>query len=125
MLNAWLLVALGGALGATARYGVNQLVIAIFDKPLVWATLFVNVVGCFIMGMAYVWLQQKTELQDSLRPLLMVGFLGALTTWSTFSMETVLMLQNDEWPRALVYTLLTVTCCFIAFWLGLSARPLN
>ena len=122
MLSAWLLVALGGALGATARYGVNQLIVALFDKPLIWATLLVNVVGCFLMGMAYVWLQQKTELQDSLRPLLMVGFLGALTTWSTFSMETVLMLQSDEWLRAMVYTLLTFVCCFIAFWFGLLAR---
>ena len=120
MLNTWLLVALGGALGATARYGVNQLVVAIFDKPLIWATLFVNVVGCFIMGLAYVWLQHKTELQENLKPLLMVGFLGALTTWSTFSMETVLMLQNNQWAPALGYTLITCVCCFSAFYLGIK-----
>ncbi|WP_154223469.1 fluoride efflux transporter CrcB [Marinicella rhabdoformis] len=122
MLNAYVLVALGGALGATARYGVNQIVVAIFDKPLVWATLLVNVVGCFFMGLVYSWLQSRPDISATLKPLLMVGFLGALTTWSAFSMETVLLIQNDEWLRALAYTLLTCIFCFTAFWLGLCLK---
>lgn len=120
MLNAWLLVALGGALGALARFGVNQMVMAVLDKPLVWATLMVNVVGCFAMGLAYTWLQSRPELNATVKPLLMVGFLGALTTWSTFSMETVLMLQNNQWLPALVYTLLTCLLCFTAFYLAIK-----
>lgn len=120
MVNPWLLVAIGGALGAMGRYGVNRLVMNVLEKPWTWATLIVNVLGCLLMGMAYAWLQNRPDLDATVKLLLMVGFLGALTTWSTFSMEAVLMIQSNQWLAALGYTLLTCLLCFVAFWLGVK-----
>ncbi len=118
---ALLAVALGGAFGASMRYGVNQLVSQVLNFPLFGATLLVNVVGCFLMGKAFNYFEQHAELSEPLRLFITVGFLGALTTWSTFSMETVVMIQNDEIIKAAIYTVLTTVCCFLAFWLGVKS----
>lgn len=120
MMNL-LAVALGGAVGASMRYGLNQLVSQALGWPMFWATLLVNVIGCFLMGKALTYFQGHTELSESVRLLVSVGFLGALTTWSTFSMETVLMVQNDEITKAVMYTVITTFCCFLAFWLGVKS----
>ena len=117
-MNAVLAVALGGALGATLRYGVNQAVVVWLNWPLFWATLAVNVVGCFLMGLAFQYINQQAQISEAMRLFITVGFLGALTTWSTFSMETVQMIQNDQATKAVLYTLTTTICCFGAFWLG-------
>ena len=116
-----LAVALGGALGASIRFGVNQLVVNVFNAPLFWGTLVVNVIGCYLMGLAYHYLQTHASISEPLRLFVTVGLLGALTTWSTFSMETVLMIQNDELTKAIMYTVVTTFCCFLAFWLGVKS----
>jgi CrcB protein len=117
-MMALLAVALGGALGASMRYGVNQLTTQVLSLPLFWATLLVNVVGCFLMGKAFAYFSNHAAISEPLRLFVSVGFLGALTTWSTFSMETVLMIQNDEIIKAVSYTVITTFFCFLAFWLG-------
>lgn len=114
-------VALGGALGASLRYGVNQLVVQLFNFPLFWATLLVNVLGCFLMGKAFDYFNNQEAVNEATRLFVTVGLLGALTTWSTFSMETVLMIQNDELTQAILYTVITTFCCFLAFWLGVKS----
>ena len=116
-----LAVALGGALGASIRFGVNQLVVNVFNAPLFWSTLLVNVIGCFLMGQAYHYMYTHASISEPLRLFVTVGLLGALTTWSTFSMETVLMIQNDELTTAITYTVITTFCCFLAFWLGVKS----
>ncbi len=121
MIKSVLAVALGGALGASIRYLVNQLVVTVFNAPLFWATLTVNVAGCFVMGMAYQYFSQQGQVSEISRLFVTVGILGALTTWSTFSMETVLMIQNDQLSKAFIYTLVTTLCCFLAFWLGVKS----
>lgn len=121
LTNTVLLIALGGAVGAVFRFSVNQITIMIFGEPIYWATLMVNALGCLLMGMAYSYLLQKDINQEFVRSFFMIGLFGAFTTWSTFSMETVVMMQNNEWFKALSYTMLTVGCCFIAFWLGTKA----
>ncbi len=121
MMASFLAVALGGALGACIRFAVNQLVVNLFNAPLFWATLLVNVVGCYLMGYAYHYLQTHASISEALRLFITVGLLGALTTWSTFSMETVLMIQNEQLSKAVVYTLVTTFCCFFAFWLGVKS----
>ncbi len=115
-----LAVALGGALGASIRFGVNQLVSQVFNFPVFWATLLVNVIGCFLMGKAYNYFTHHIEVSETMRLFVTVGLLGALTTWSTFSMETVLMIQNDELITAIVYTVITTFFCFLAFFLGVK-----
>ncbi len=120
-MMALLAVALGGALGASMRYGVGLLIQNVFHIPLFWATLLVNVLGCFLMGMAYQYFTQQSEISEAYRLFVTVGLLGALTTWSTFSMETVLMIQNDQLSKAALYTLITTFFCFLAFWLGVKS----
>ena len=116
-----LAVAVGGALGASIRFGVSQLVVNVFNAPLFWATLLVNVIGCYLMGQAYHYLHSHGSISEPLRLFVTVGLLGALTTWSTFSMETVLMIENDELTQAIMYTVVTTFCCFLAFWIGIKS----
>jgi len=117
---ALLAVALGGALGASFRYGVNQLVVQLFNSPLFWATLLVNVVGCFLMGKAFNYFNSQVGSSEVTRLFVTVGLLGALTTWSTFSMETVMMIQDDQLIKAIMYTFITTFCCFLAFFVGVK-----
>ena len=115
-----LAVAVGGALGASMRFGVNQLVVQVFNMPVFLATLFVNVIGCFLMGKAFNYFNNQIEIGETLRLFVTVGLLGALTTWSAFSMETVLMIQNDELATAILYTVITTFFCFLAFFIGVK-----
>ena len=120
MIKQVLVVAAGGALGAVLRYLNVKLFTHVFGSPLPWATLIINVIGCFLMGVAYIWLLDKYQASDSLRLFIMMGFLGALTTWSTFSMETVLMLSYGEYIKGFTYLLLTFILCFAAFFIGMK-----
>ena len=100
-------VALGGALGALGRYWVSgQLNNAAYKLPL--GTLSVNVLGSFLMGVCFVLILERAKLSPELRPLLMVGFLGAFTTFSTLSLETVAMIGEGHVMSALIYILLSV-----------------
>jgi len=121
MIQSIIAVAVGGAMGASIRFAINQLAVQVLQVPLFWSTLLVNVLGCFMMGMAFDYFNQQAAINESMRLFITVGLLGALTTWSTFSMETVLMIQNDQLFKAIVYTLVTTVCCFIAFWLGVKS----
>ncbi|MDA8116765.1 MAG: fluoride efflux transporter CrcB [Actinomycetota bacterium] len=84
-----LLVMAGGSLGALSRYGVTLLAANLFGTRFPWGTLVVNLTGCFIIGLLFS-LGERTDLVNpSFRLFFMTGFLGALTTFSTFALETV------------------------------------
>jgi len=120
MINNILAVAAGGAIGAIIRYLNSRVMACYFTSNLHMATLLVNVIGCFLMGIAYVWFQNKYQASENLRLFITVGFLGALTTWSTFSEETVLMINSGEILKGLVYLLSTFIFCFFAFYIGMK-----
>lgn len=119
MIKSLFAVMLGGALGALSRYGL-YLLFKHVSYSVFLATFSANVIGCFLMGWAYQWFSQYAKYYENLQLFFMVGILGALTTWSTFSMETVLLMEQGELTKALAYTLMTVIACFTAFWLGLK-----
>ena len=110
----WIAVALGGALGALARYGISTWVFAISSHKFPYATLAVNVLGSFLMGILFVLIIEKAALPSEMRSLLMIGFLGAFTTFSTFSLDALGLWQNDHLFMALIYILATVILCLIA-----------
>ena len=104
-------VALGGAVGAVSRYWISSLVYHVVGGAFPWATLAVNVLGCAILGVLIQLMALAWSPSEHLRVFLTVGLLGALTTFSAFSLEMVLMLERGDWLNALLYVLLSVVLC--------------
>ncbi len=107
----WFAVALGGALGAMARYGTAGLLYPVSGDRFPLATLVVNVIGSVLMGTAYVLVIDRGALPPEWRNFLMVGFLGAFTTFSTFSLDALALWQNGHFLLALCYVLLSLVLC--------------
>lgn len=89
MLTKFLIVMLGGSLGAASRYGIGLLAAKVWGTRFPWGTLTVNLVGCFFIGFVFALADRARLLTPDMRLLLITGFLGALTTFSSFSLETV------------------------------------
>ena len=115
----YLLVACGGALGAMARHWVYNS--GPFQDPRSHlATAAVNLVGSLLIGVLYVVVAEKGQLGPEWRSLLTVGFLGAFTTYSTYSLDALRLLESGRPGVALVYLLLTMLLCVAAAWAGLA-----
>jgi len=109
----WLAVAIGGSLGALCRYWIATYYFTAVGK-FPWATLSANILGCLLMGLCYVVIVEKSIIDASLRPLLMTGFLGAMTTFSTFALDAVLLWQQGHATTALLYVVVSVISCLFA-----------
>ena len=110
----WLAVAVGGALGSMARYALSTWIFQASSHKFPYATLTVNVLGSFVMGVLFVIIVEKAALPSEMRSLLMIGFIGAFTTFSTLSLDALGLWQNGHLFMALLYTLATVILCLIA-----------
>jgi fluoride exporter len=117
------MVAVGGALGAMARFWVYNATAMSGHKP-VWATFSINAVGAFLIGVAFVLLTERGTLPAELRSFTVVGFLGAFTTYSTYSLDALQLLEQGQISVALLYLLGTMLACLLAAWLGLSLTRL-
>lgn len=115
-----LFVALGGATGAVLRYTVANVVALFWHGRLPLATLGVNIVGSFAIGLLYVLIAERGIIHPDWRSVAMVGLLGALTTFSTFSLETVLMLERGDVLAAFGYVLGSVLTCIGAAWCAIA-----
>jgi CrcB protein len=115
----WIAIAVGGALGAVGRFAMSHQVYQLFGRDFAWGTLSVNVIGSFFMGLIAVLLVDKLDLSSEWRAFLMVGFLGAFTTFSTFSYETMQYIQIGEITKALLNIAVSVVSCLIAVWIGM------
>jgi len=111
-------IALGGALGAPARYGVAQL---IHSAPgtFPWATFWTNITGSFALGLFLAVLVERFPPSRYLRPFVATGFLGAYTTYSTFAVETDLLIKDGHAVIGIVYTVVSLLAGFAAVWLGI------
>ncbi|HFQ14131.1 MAG TPA: fluoride efflux transporter CrcB [Gammaproteobacteria bacterium] len=117
-MNHLLLIATGGALGAVSRYLVSTGVHGLLGRDFPYGTLSVNVLGSLLMGFFYILLLERLDPGGHWRPLLLVGFLGAFTTFSTFSIETINLMEGGELFRAMLNVLASVSTCIVACWIG-------
>lgn len=118
MMGNLLAVAAGGAIGALMRYGVNIAFAAPSGFP--WATLLVNVSGSFAFGFLAAWLGERLPLATELRAFVLVGVLGAFTTFSTFSWETIALMQEGSAARAMTNVAANLFLCVLAAAAGLG-----
>ncbi|MCW9088939.1 MAG: fluoride efflux transporter CrcB [Gammaproteobacteria bacterium] len=116
-----LAIAAGGAVGALLRFWSANWIYGVLGRGFPYGTLVVNILGSLLMGFCYVWLVERSSLGPEWRALIMVGFLGAFTTFSTFSIETMNLLEGGAVLKALLNMVLSVTLCVAAAWLGLVA----
>ena len=118
-------IAVGSALGGVGRYLVGGLVQRLLSGSFPSGTLVVNLTGSFLLGVLVRIALDGPALSPELRALLTVGFCGGYTTFSAFSLETVVLLERGEWTRAVLYVVLSVTLAVIGTALGmLAARGL-
>jgi len=116
-----LAIAGGGAAGAVARYWVSGRVYAWLGTGFPWGTLAVNVAGSFLIGLLAILLVERLPYSAEWRSLLVVGFLGAFTTFSTFSLETLTLIEQADYAKALANAVMSVVACLAATWLGVVA----
>lgn len=113
------LIAAGGAAGALLRYWLSGGVYALLGKDFPYGTLSVNVIGSLLMGLAYVFLFERMAVSSEMRAALVIGLLGAFTTFSTFSIETLNLIEAGEQLKAGLNVVLSVLLCLGGCWLGL------
>jgi len=113
-----LIIAAGGAVGAMLRFLVSNAVYAIAGRDFPYGTLTVNVLGSLLMGIFYVLLVERVAFAVEWRAFLIIGVLGAFTTFSAFSIETLLLIESGEPLRAMLNILMSVVLCVMATWVG-------
>ena len=117
MINV-LLVALGGALGAVTRFLVGALFARRFGVAWPYGTFFINVTGCFVIGLFLPILADRPGVHEAWKYLLPVGFVGAYTTFSTYEYETLRLVESGQLRLAGAYVLLSNVIGFAAVWIG-------
>lgn len=134
----FLAISLGGAVGALLRYYItqfsNNIAVKIIDRNTIlsvtsphessnvifpWGTLIVNLVGSFLIGVLFVLIIEKSQWSETMRLFLIVGFLGAFTTFSSFSIDNFQLLAQGEIIKAIVNIVLNVSLGLLLVWLGI------
>lgn len=113
-----LAIAAGGAFGAVFRFWLSSGVYKWLGQSFPYGTLVVNVFGSFLMGILFVALTERWAGDTVIRAALMVGLLGAFTTFSTFSMETLNLIEQGAVLKAMINIIASVSMCLAAVWFG-------
>ncbi|MGH8106535.1 MAG: CrcB family protein [Arenimonas sp.] len=112
------IVMAGGALGAAGRFLIADYALKHFNQSLPWGTLIVNLVGSFAAGYCYIWLENRGASAHYWRAFLMVGILGALTTYSALMLECLVQFRADRHGQIFLYLSISLVAGFILVWLG-------
>jgi CrcB protein len=126
-LQAYLIVFLGAGIGGALRHAVNILAARLLGTGFPYGTLVVNVAGSFAMGLIIAWLAFRGQSAQATRLFLTTGILGGFTTFSTFSLDTMLLVERGETATAILYVALSVAASLAAIWIGylLLGRPVG
>jgi len=116
----FILICLGGAVGTGARYVLGGLVARALGPDLPYGTLLVNVLGSFLIGLIQQLGLSTLLISDTARVVLAIGVLGGFTTYSSFSYETLRLVETGSWVAATVYIVLTTALCLVGCAVGLS-----
>ena len=119
------LVILGGGIGALLRYLMMRFFIHINMLNFPYGTLIINIIGSFIIGWLAFWLTDRYLYNEALRIFMIIGVLGAFTTFSSFSLDTLHLLVGQRYWAAIIYTLSSVILCIIAAALGMLSTKLG
>jgi CrcB protein len=117
-MKTYLAIAIGGTLGCWARYAMTNLVQAIYGRDFPYATLSINVLGAFLMGFLFIETLERLTVPPYIRTGVLTGVLGGYTTFSTFEMETLLLIEQGETPKAMLYVALSVGVGFLGAFGG-------
>jgi len=120
-MNNLFAIAIGGSLGAVMRYLTSTSVHKVFGTEFPYGTLTVNIAGSLLMGFVSILLLERFMLAEYWRTIIIIGFLGAFTTFSTFSMETFNLIQTGEMAKAFLNMFFNVFLCLSATWIGVIA----
>ena len=120
-----ILIGFAGFVGTVARFGLSEFVADRIGGSFPWGTLVVNVVGCFLAGFLFCILQERTTGNEVTRAVLMVGFLGGLTTFSAFGLQTFTLLKNSQIGLALLNLLVSNLIGLAMVWAGYSTARLG
>jgi len=113
-----LAIAGGGALGAIGRFWMSTGVYRLLGRDFPWGTLAVNTLGSFLMGLLFVLFIERLATGPEGRATVLVGFLGAFTTFSTFSVETLTLIEQGELGNAFLNIWVSVLACLLTCWVG-------
>jgi len=119
-LTRILSIAIGGACGAVVRYLINISPLQNYFKPFPLPTFFINITGSFLIGFLLILFADKLQINENLRFAVMVGFLGAYTTFSTFELEIWELIREGQFFTAFLYLFLSVALGFVGVALGVT-----
>ena len=111
MLKTIILIAVGGALGAVMRFLSQATIYELVGRSFPFGTMFVNVTGSFLMGLLSIFLVEKFNLGAEWHMAILIGVLGSFTTFSTFSLETITLLENGQLAHAGAYVVMSAVLC--------------
>lgn len=100
-MSKLLWIGLAGALGTLARYGLSGWVQRLGDFSFPWGTMTVNLLGCLLFGLVWAWAEGRLVISGEVRAIILVGFMGGFTTFSSFAFETGMLLREGQWLWAL------------------------
>jgi CrcB protein len=118
MIKNIFLVLLGGGIGSVSRYLLSYLLTKNNTTQFPWATFIANALGCLLIGLLFGYIQKNNLQNETLKLLLITGFCGGFTTFSTFSLENIQFIQNQNYNLALLYTISSIFIGFLGVLIG-------